>query len=265
MAGKVHKIDLSADEFLAAVSGEMSMAELGLYFMVNLLQYSRGERIKKDLQWLRAKFRSGSDQHHLEKCLNALISGGRIKEADGQIWVSRAEAELKRARSRMSAARKNGRSGGRPPGKRQVSEPGAQTGNEQKQEDKKPEALSASNPPEKLSPSLPPSPSPVLKEERSPDGGGQPPAGVSPNAPNVIQTPKAMLFGQCREYLLASGMTDAEARKMIGKWAKSAGDLAVIEAISEAQAKAVQDPRSWITAALKARTKPDQRQRRFSV
>lgn len=259
VATKVHKIDLSADEFLAAVSGEMSMAELGLYFMINLLQYSRGERIKKDLPWLRSKFRAGTDQQHLERCLNRLVSSGRVKGDGEELWVSRAEAELERARSRMRAARKHGRSGGRAKGERKVSAPGAKgergTENEQNQRDKKPEALSASNPDEKLSPS--PSPSPVSKEERSSnDGGPAPPLPASQPPPNVIQTPKAVLFGQCREYLIRSGMTDKAARNLLGKWAKASGDMQVVDVVSEAMAKDVQEPKSWITAALTARSAP---------
>jgi len=122
---KVRKIDFSPDEFLAAVSGELSMAEVGLYWMICSLIYSRRGPIENDLKWLRAKFRQGSDQHHLERCLNRLIETGRVSLAQGKLEVSRALAELERAVSRMEAARERGLSGGRPSNKNNELEKGS--------------------------------------------------------------------------------------------------------------------------------------------
>ncbi len=125
---KVRKIDFSPDEFLAAVSGELSMAEVGLYWMICSLIYSRRGPIENDLKWLRAKFRQGSDQHHLERCLQRLIETGRVRLAGGKLEVSRALAELERAVSRMEAARERGLSGGRPSNKNKDLEKGSGSG-----------------------------------------------------------------------------------------------------------------------------------------
>ena len=111
---KVRRIDLTFDEFLAAVSGEMTMAELGLYWMVNLLCYSRGGRIRNDVSWLRAKFRPHASGKDLGAILKRLIDSGRVCAKGSELGVKRAEEELERTSSRIAKARENGRKGGRP-------------------------------------------------------------------------------------------------------------------------------------------------------
>lgn len=58
------------------------------------------------------------------------------------------------------------------------------------------------------------------------------------------------------------GMTDAHARSIIGKWRKEVGEPALALHIATAQRLGVSDPRSWITAAIKAQaTKAEKKAR----
>lgn len=112
---KVRHIDLHPDEFLAAVAGEMSPAELGVYWMVCLLHYSRGETIDADSAWLRGKFRTGKGNNVVAEVLARLIESGRVFQDGSKIGVRRCQEEIDIALRRIEEASKRGKTGGRPP------------------------------------------------------------------------------------------------------------------------------------------------------
>ena len=89
MRTKVRHIDLHPDEFLAAVAGEMSPAELGVYWMVCLLCYARGGNIAGDADWIRAKFRPSKGNQVVGDILKGLIASGRVVRDGDEIGVRR--------------------------------------------------------------------------------------------------------------------------------------------------------------------------------
>lgn len=111
---KVRHIDLHPDEFLAAVAGEMSPAELGVYWMVCLLCYARGGAIDADVDWLRAKFRPGKGNRVVGEILQTLVDSGRVYRDGAEIGVRRVREELEIALRRIREASESGRRGGRP-------------------------------------------------------------------------------------------------------------------------------------------------------
>jgi hypothetical protein len=94
MKHRVRHVDLHADEFLAAVAGEMSPAELGVYWLICLLCYSRGGTIRDDLDWLRAKFRPGKGNQNVGVALESLIAKGKVFRDGAEIGVRRALDEV---------------------------------------------------------------------------------------------------------------------------------------------------------------------------
>lgn len=61
---------------------------------------------------------------------------------------------------------------------------------------------------------------------------------------------KAELFRRGVSYLKANGLSDQTARQMLGKWRKTHGDVAIINALAAAEGAAVSDPIPYISAAL---------------
>jgi hypothetical protein len=115
MTVKIRRVDLYADEFLAAIAGEMTAAELGVYWLVNLLCYSRRGMIDRDLTWIRAKLRPHKSNKDIGRIIERLIETGRLVAEGAQIGCRRAVEEVERATCRVEEAAKNGRKGGRPP------------------------------------------------------------------------------------------------------------------------------------------------------
>ena len=113
MRTKVRHIDLHPDEFLAAVAGEMSPAELGVYWMVCLLCYARGGDIAADVDWIKAKFRPGKGNRIVGDILESLIANGKVVREGSELGVRRVRDELEIALKRIRDAHENGRKGGR--------------------------------------------------------------------------------------------------------------------------------------------------------
>lgn len=83
-------------------------------------------------------------------------------------------------------------------------------------------------------------------------------------APTTEQelTPQAIVFGQCREFLINyGGLKDRNARALLGKWIRETSAATVIEVVSEAQARSSPDPVGFIVKGLAARrTQPAPKQ-----
>ncbi|WP_341702601.1 hypothetical protein [Ferrovibrio sp.] len=114
---KVRHINFHPDELLAAVAGELSPEELGVYWMICTLIYSRRKAIPNDLEWLRGKFKRGLHLRSLGAIVDGLISSGRVIEEGGELMVSRCRTELERASERALNNKRNGSKGGRPTNK----------------------------------------------------------------------------------------------------------------------------------------------------
>lgn len=120
-APKVRHVDLHPDEFIAAIAGDMDQAELGTYWMICLLIYSKGGPIPADVHKLASLHRNthwrtirATVDRLVERGFIDLIPAGEngVKEAS---WVvQRCVKELSRAAQRIVKNRSNGRQGGRP-------------------------------------------------------------------------------------------------------------------------------------------------------
>ena len=81
--------------------------------------------------------------------------------------------------------------------------------------------------------------------------------------PPTYTDPVHELFGEGVPTLVSLGVAEKQARSMIGKWRRDASEdcQAVLAAIVAAREQRVTDPVPWITAALKTRTSPNDRNR----
>ncbi len=72
--------------------------------------------------------------------------------------------------------------------------------------------------------------------------------------------PAHVIFGRepggCLHYLIDNGVTEKNARGVLGKWRGEYGDGAVIEIVAAASDKAVSNPIPWIEKALARRHGP---------
>src|SRR5215471_7890364 len=109
---KPRKYDLNPSEFLAAVAGEMTPAELGVYWMICLLQYERRGPIKNDMTWLRRKFKATHGLSVVDNIVRKLIASGRVESEGGAISVRRVSEEIASAQRRVSEAAARGQRGG---------------------------------------------------------------------------------------------------------------------------------------------------------
>lgn len=69
--------------------------------------------------------------------------------------------------------------------------------------------------------------------------------------PLVALDPARTLFTEGLAYLRSVGISEPNARQLLGKWRKLVGDGRAIELLHRANAEAVSEPVAWIEAALK--------------
>jgi uncharacterized protein YdaU (DUF1376 family) len=111
---KVRRVDYSPDEFFAGVAGKMTPAEVGIYWMVCTLIYSKGGPIDYDPEWLARTFKTGTKPSHVKAVVDGLIAGGKLTSDGVHLGNNRASSELQRAVNRVATAHENGTKGGRP-------------------------------------------------------------------------------------------------------------------------------------------------------
>jgi hypothetical protein len=112
---KPRQFDLNPGDFLADVAGEMTPTELGVYWMICLLQYKRRGSIEYDVAMIRAKFRREHGLCAVDGIVKKLIKSGRVtQDDDGKLSVRRVREEIERAKRRVRVAVESGARGGRP-------------------------------------------------------------------------------------------------------------------------------------------------------
>lgn len=77
--------------------------------------------------------------------------------------------------------------------------------------------------------------------------------GASAEAELPLISPAKAVFNEGRKYLEANGMTEANARSLLGRWKKNYSDSAIIDAITAAQREEAENPVAFITKSLEAR------------
>lgn len=157
MTTKPRRIDFSADNLIAGVSGQLDLEEFAVYWMVCTLIYSRGGPIPNDPSWIAGIFRA-TNPRTIRAALERLEARSKIERTESELMVNRCRTELEAASKRIRTYTENGSNGGRPVnGNRHLDKPSGST---------------AQNLPAP-SPSLPPSPS-IPKKESHPSGEPNP-------------------------------------------------------------------------------------------
>lgn len=155
---KVRKVDLVADEFIVGVTG-LPAGEIGVYCVLNFLMYSSGGPVHESDERIFGIIKSSPNA--IRPAIEKLVARGKVNRSpDGYLFKGRVGKELDRAETRMTQARDNGQTGGRP--RKDIDDTTSRVEGEsaQDQDVTKPEAFSS----EKLSPS----PSPSLIKDISP-------------------------------------------------------------------------------------------------
>ncbi len=111
--------------------------------------------------------------------------------------------------------------------------------------------------------SSPPDPvedAPVPKKGEQPpqrkEGGGN--GSSEPNgsgAEGAEFDPERVIFDHGRRYLENHGVTEKQARALLGKWRKALGDGPLIDALGDAKRDNVQEPVAWMEGVVKQRAK----------
>jgi hypothetical protein len=86
--------------------------------------------------------------------------------------------------------------------------------------------------------------------EAGASGGSAPPHPPASDKPIDL---KAAVFGSGVPLLTTGGLTDRNARSMLGRWRQSHGDGAVLDALAAAQAESPSDIVAWMNRKLEAR------------
>ena len=110
---KPRRFDLSPDNFIAGVAGQLSAEELGVYWLICLLIYSHCGEIEYDEQRL-VKLLPGTHWRNIRAASQRLQQLGKIEVSDGHVMAKGCEAPLQEAITRVSNAVQHGRTGGRP-------------------------------------------------------------------------------------------------------------------------------------------------------
>ena len=113
---KARHIDFYPDEYIAGISGKMTPEQLGLYWTICALIYSKSAPIDDDPKWL-GNVMGGTNTRTVKRILSALVAMGKVECKDGLLWVNRCARELDRTHERISNAQANGKLGGRPSNK----------------------------------------------------------------------------------------------------------------------------------------------------
>jgi uncharacterized protein YdaU (DUF1376 family) len=226
---KVRRVDYSPDEFFAGVAGKMTPAEVGIYWMVCTLIYSKGGPIEYDPEWLARTFKKGTKVAHVKAIVDELIAGGKLELNGSYLGNKRASSELQRAVNRVASATENGRNGGRPSKQiNGVEKPGGFSG-------------------EKLTINHQPSTTNLYS---APNGAGaEPPSDLFGMMLADIQPPggdyRTALFRQGLDYLAQTlSKPPAKMRSALGQLLKAAQNdaRAVWDALAAAQLAQAADP-----------------------
>lgn len=221
---KIRRIDLSADEFIAGIAAKMTLEELGAYWLICLLIYSRGGPIDDDPEWLSGLLRK-TNPRTVRAVVSRLVEMGKVQRNDAELMVNRCRMELERASKRVRTWTENGMKGGRPSNKNNnIPEP---------------KGFSPENP----------------ASNHQPPTKDSVPNGTDASA-SETEDLKTRIFGPAREWLgKQTGKPDRSIRSMLGKWCSQHGDGRTLEALQNAAKNAPLDPVPYIEKLL--RMKPD--------
>lgn len=225
---KVRRINWSADEWLAGTA-TLKADERGVYDTIINLIYSHGGPIpddEKDLARL-----CGCHWRSFRRIRETLVSRGKIVAENGQVMVRRCAKELQDAFRRTAEASQNARKGRRKSGNFNGLA--------------KPDAFRA----EKLTTIT--NHEPLTVEEDSEANASD--VAAAPSVPE--SDPVKAFWTKAVGHLVATGVSDKQARPIVGKWRREFGDAAVMAAVAESERETATEPIAFISACLqKSRT-----------
>jgi hypothetical protein len=97
---KIRRVDFYPDDMLGGVSGKLTPAQLGVYWMVCTLIYAKGGPIDNDHKWL-ANCLGGCNPRTVTAALDQLRAMGKIEVNGDRIEVERCMNELRRTGERI--------------------------------------------------------------------------------------------------------------------------------------------------------------------
>jgi len=202
----------------AAATAHLSFIEDAAYHRLLRRYYQDEKPLPADLAATQRLVgaRSRDEREAVKNVLEEFFTLG----ADGWHQV-RADKEIDVYHAKADAARENGTKGGRPANRKRTKTV------------------------------IPPVQSGKLTTNHSPDSEAK---ASGADAPPVDMTKLAFDAGV--SVMTASGMTESNARSLVGKWRKAHGDEAVFKVLGDCQRQSITEPASWIEAALKAGAKP---------
>lgn len=199
----------------AAATAHLSFVEDAAYHRMLRRYYQQEKPLPNDVVLICRLIAARSKEER--QAVDLVLTEFFTLEDDG--WhQKRADRELEIYRNKTEAARLNGTKGGRPANPK-ITNP-----------------VSDGVPTEKLSTPHSPLPS------SDPYGSD---ASVEPDLLKAA-------FDSGLKVLMKSGVSEHQARGLIGKWRKEYGEEAVLVALGKCQQASVTEPVSWITAALRA-------------
>lgn len=110
---KPRRFDLSPDNFIAGIAGELTAAELGVYWLICLLIYSHGGPIEDDRKRL-TKLLTGTHGHTINAAIEKLQKLGKVSVNGRQMMAKGCANVIETAVKRVEKAVENGLKGGRP-------------------------------------------------------------------------------------------------------------------------------------------------------
>ena len=111
---KPRRFDLSPDNFIAGVAGQMNAVELGVYWLMCLLFYSHAGEFDYDEERFLALL-PGTHWRSFRAAFSRLQECGKVSSSGGHVTVKGCSGPLDDALKRVSRAVENGIKGGRPP------------------------------------------------------------------------------------------------------------------------------------------------------
>lgn len=229
MLSKIRHIDFYPDEFLTGVSGKLTPEQTGVYWTICSLIYSNGGPIDNDPSWL-GNIMRGTHWRTVKRIIKELVKMGKVESKSGSLMVQRCRKELARTEQRIGKARASGLQGGRP--------------YKENNDLTKPDGLFC----EKLTTNyqLPTTNyHSVSKDTVTEATKVDPPESIKTTShDDTIKT----IFDTGVALLTKTGHSEKQARSLVGKWRKSAGDEKLAGLLVSAAAKT--NPVEWIMKSV---------------
>lgn len=196
----------------------LTLEEKGAYSLCLDLIYDRGEPIPDDARWLSGV--CGVSIRKWNAIREHLLELGKLL-TDGQ-YLSNSRADLELVSSKLQSEK--------------LAESGAKGG--RKRAENAGQTLKTND--------LVQAPLKLIREEENREDSSEANASGSEAA-----DPLKEMFNLGVAILTSTGVTEKQARSLIGKWRKSKGEAAVIQALIDARSKAVSNPVEWLEMRLK--------------